>query len=201
MRALGERPLVAILRGVAPEEALPVGEALVDAGITIIEVPLNSPEPFVSIERLQRAFGARAIIGAGTVLEEAQVATLAATGASLCVSPDTAPSVIGAAKRAGLLSVPGAFTATEAFAAHRAGADALKLFPTEILGLAGLKALKAVLPRSWPLLVVGGITADNLAEYLNAGAAGAGFGSWLYSPGRSAAEVGVRARAIVDAAR
>lgn len=200
MTDLEPRPLVAILRGIEPDAVLAVGEALIEAGLRSIEVPLNSPAPFASIAKLQAAFGDDATIGAGTVLGVDEVDRLAATGAALCVSPDTNPAVIERAKARGLLSLPGAFTATEAFTAWRHGADGVKLFPMEVLGLTGLKALKAVLPRGWPVVAVGGVTADNLRTFLEAGASGAGFGSWLYAPGRSPAEVAVRARAIVQAA-
>ncbi len=201
MKTLGERPLIAILRGITPVEVLDVAGALVGAGIRVIEVPLNSPEPFASIRRLQTAFGERALIGAGTVLTVKQVQDLAATGAGLCVSPDSAVDVIRAAKAHGLLSLPGAMTPTEAFAARRAGADGIKLFPMEVLGLGGLKAFKAVLPKGWPVVAVGGVTAANLGDYLAAGATGAGFGSWLYRPGDAPADVAAKAQAIVQAAR
>ncbi|TVQ28969.1 MAG: 2-dehydro-3-deoxy-6-phosphogalactonate aldolase [Geminicoccaceae bacterium] len=201
MTVLPRRPLIAILRGVAPDEVLALGEVLVEAGIEVIEVPLNSPEPLVSIRRLQDAFGARALIGAGTVLAPEQALEVAATGAKLCVSPHVSREVVGAAKLRGLVSLPGAMTPTEAFAAWRAGADGIKLFPLEVLGLGGLKAFKAVLPAGWPVVAVGGVTADDLADVLAAGADGAGFGSWLYRPGRPPAEVAARARAIVAGAR
>ena len=200
MSTLGDRPLVAILRGICPDEVVAVAEALLAAGLRQIEVPLNSPDPFASIARLQAAFGDVAVVGAGTVMRVAEVERLAATGARLCVSPDTCDAVIERAKAAGLTSLPGAFTATEALAAWRLGADGIKLFPMEVLGLAGLKALKAVLPAGWPVVAVGGVTADNLQWFLDAGASGAGFGSWLYAPGRAPAEVAARARAIVQAA-
>ncbi|MFW5832995.1 MAG: 2-dehydro-3-deoxy-6-phosphogalactonate aldolase [Pseudomonadota bacterium] len=198
--SLPDRPLIAILRGVGPDEVLAVGEALVEAGITVIEVPLNSPEPFASIARLQTAFASDALIGAGTVLTAEDARRLASTGARLCVSPDTAGEVIAAAKAGGLISLPGAMTPSEAFAAWRAGADGVKLFPMEVLGRAGLQAMKAVLPRNWPVVVVGGVTAEDLSGWFEAGADGAGFGSWLYRPGRPLAEIRARARAIVEAA-
>jgi 2-dehydro-3-deoxyphosphogalactonate aldolase len=201
MERLLRRPLIAILRGLEPADALPIGEVLIEAGIEIIEVPLNSPEPFVSIRSLQKAFGERALIGAGTVLTPDAVRELATTGGRLCVSPDTCPEVIAAAKAAGLASLPGALSPSEAFAAWRAGASGVKLFPMEALGLAGLRAMRAVLPAGWPVVAVGGVSADNLADFLEAGASGAGFGSWLYRPGRTAAEVRTRARAIVAAAQ
>jgi 2-dehydro-3-deoxyphosphogalactonate aldolase len=173
---------------------------LIEAGITVIEVPLNSPDPFTSIRQLQATFGSDALIGAGTVLSADDARRLAATGARLCVSPDTAIEVVAAAKASGLTSLPGAMTPSEALTAWRAGADGIKLFPMEVLGATGLKAFKAVLPRGWPVVVVGGITADDLPGWLAAGADGAGFGSWLYRPGRPLAEIRTRARAIVDAA-
>jgi 2-dehydro-3-deoxyphosphogalactonate aldolase len=194
-------PLVAILRGITPDDAVPVGQALVEAGLRIVEVPLNSPQPLRSIERLARALGARALVGAGTVLRPAQVAEVAAAGGRLIVMPHADAEVIRTAKAAGLWCVPGVATPTEAFAALAAGADALKLFPAELLTPPVLKALRAVLPRDVKLLPVGGITPQNLGAHVAAGASGFGLGSALYRPGLPPAEVGANARAFVWAWR
>ena len=190
-------PLVAIIRGVTPDEILDVGDALIDAGIRIIEVPLNSPEPLRSIERLVKHAGNRATIGAGTVLDPVDVARIADIGGELIVSPHTDPAVITAAVSAGLVSAPGYFTPSEGFTAVRAGAHALKLFPAEAASPKVLKAQLAVLPKDRPVLVVGGVTPDNMREYLQVGAAGFGLGSGLYTPGLAPAEVSRRARAYV----
>ena len=196
---LAASPLIAIIRGVRPDEAEAVGAALIDAGVRIIEVPLNSPDPLDSIARLARRFGEDATIGAGTVLDPADIAHVAEAGGRIIVSPDANPAVIAATAAAGLASAPGYFTPTEAFAALRAGAHALKLFPAEAATPAVLKAQRAVLPRDTPILIVGGVTPDGMQPWLDAGANGFGLGSGLYSPGRSAAEVGERARAYVAA--
>ncbi len=192
-------PLVAIIRGITPDEAVGVGEALVDAGIRIIEVPLNSPDPFASIARLAKALGGRATIGAGTVLDPAHVAGIHDSGGTLAVSPNTDTAVIAATAAAGLVSAPGYFTPSEAFAALAAGAHVLKLFPAEAASPIVLKAQRAVLPKDLVVLPVGGITPDGLAAWTAAGANGFGLGGGLYVPGRSAAEVEVRARAYVAA--
>jgi 2-dehydro-3-deoxyphosphogalactonate aldolase len=196
---LRARPLIAILRGLQPDEAVAIGEALVGAGFLCIEVPLNTPQPLESIRALRAALGDLALVGAGTVLEPGQVADIAEAGGQIIVSPNMDAGVIAAAKAAGLVSLPGVFTATEAFAALKAGADGLKLFPAEIAGPAAVKALKAVLPRGCPLMPVGGIEPETLAPYLAAGAAGFGIGGALYKPGWTAAQVGERAAAFVAA--
>ncbi|TNY25491.1 2-dehydro-3-deoxy-6-phosphogalactonate aldolase [Fulvimonas soli] len=198
---LAPLPLVAILRGLRPGEALDVGRALLDAGFRVLEVPLNSPEPCESIRRLADAFGDRALVGAGTVLDPARVREVAAAGGRLVVMPHADAGVIRAAKQAGLYCVPGVATPTEAFAALGAGADALKLFPAEQASPAVLRAWRAVLPAGTRVLPVGGITPDGMAPWLAAGAAGFGIGSSLYAPGRAAGDVAARARAFADAWR
>ena len=190
-------PLVAIIRGVTPDEAEAIGNAIFDAGIRIIEVPLNSPEPLKSIRRLKLTLGARALIGAGTVLEPGQVADVKAAGGRLIVSPNTNPAVIRATVAAGLVSSPGFFTPSEALAAIDAGAHALKLFPAEGAAPAVVRAQKAVLPKTIPLIVVGGVRPDSMRPWLDAGADGFGLGSGLYTPGQSPAETADKARAFV----
>ena len=198
-RYFSECPLVAIIRGVTPDEVEAVGEALFAGGIRIIEVPLNSPDPLVSISRLSAAMGDRALIGAGTVLTPECVSQVRGAGGRLIVSPNTNPDVIRATAAAGLVSAPGYFTPSEALAAIAAGATALKLFPAEAATPAVVKAQRAVLPKAIPLLIVGGVSADTMGPWLEAGADGFGLGSGLYAPGRSADEVGARARAYVQA--
>lgn len=194
-------PLIAITRGITPDEVDAVGDALVEAGIRIIEVPLNSPDPLVSIERLARRLGDVALIGAGTVLRVDQVTQVANAGGRIIVSPCVNPHVIAVTAAAGLVSAPGYFTPTEAFAALEAGAHVLKLFPAEAASPTVVKAQRAVLPRDVPLVVVGGITPDTMAPYVAAGAAGFGLGGALYRAGQTSAEVGVQARAFVAAIR
>lgn len=194
-------PLIAILRGLTPAEAPAIGDALVDAGFRVLEVPLNSPEPLASIAALAPRFGTRALVGAGTVRTPAQVAEVAAAGGRLIVMPHADVAVIRAAKAAGLWCVPGVATPTEAFAALAAGADALKLFPAELLSPPVLKALRAVLPPHVKLLPVGGITAQNLGHFVAAGASGFGLGSALFKPGATAQQVAAHARAFVAAWR
>lgn len=196
---LARCPLVAILRGVTPGEVEGVAEALIEAGIVIIEVPLNSPDPLASIERLARRFGEQALIGAGTVLSVPDVRAVREAGGRLIVSPNTDVEVIAASAAAGLVSAPGYFTPSEGFAALKAGAHALKLFPAEAAAPAVVKAQRAVLPKEVPLLVVGGVTAQTMRPWLDAGANGFGLGSGLYKPGMSAAEVAANARAYIDA--
>lgn len=194
-------PLVAILRGITPEEILPVGQALYEAGFRLIEVPLNSPQPLESIRRLAAALGERCLVGAGTVLEAGQIEAVAAAGGRLIVMPHSDARLIRAAKAAGLFCAPGVATPTEGFAAREAGADALKLFPAEQFGPAVVKAWRAVFARDIALLPVGGIAPDSLQPYLDAGASGFGLGSALYQPGLGAAEIGQRAAAFVAAWR
>ncbi len=198
--ALNALPLVAILRGLTPAEAVPVGQALVDAGFTMLEVPLNSPDPLASINALARAFP-QALVGAGTVLDTDAVRNVADAGGALVVAPNANPSVITEAVRHGMVCLPGVATPTEAFAALAAGAHGLKLFPAELVTPAVLKALCAVLPAGVPLLPVGGITPDNMAPYRAAGATGFGIGSALYRPGRSAADVALLAQRFAQAWR
>ncbi|WP_292069063.1 2-dehydro-3-deoxy-6-phosphogalactonate aldolase [Brevundimonas sp. UBA7534] len=197
--ALTTLPLVAILRGLTPEEAVDVGQALVATGFTCLEVPLNSPEPLESIRRLRDALDGRAVVGAGTVLTPQAVQDVADVGGQLVISPNADPRVIERTKALGLFSMPGFFTPTEAFAALEAGADVLKLFPAELAGPGAVKAVKAVLPKGQPLYAVGGVDPDNMAAWRAAGADGFGVGSALYRPGRTAEEVGAVARAFVSA--
>lgn len=193
---LKDLPLIAILRGVTPDEIVAVGRALYDAGFRVIEIPLNSPQPFESIRRLTAELGESCLIGAGTVLTEAQVAEVDAAGGRLIVSPNANLAVIRASKAAGLVSAPGVATPSEGFAALDAGADSLKLFPAEQLGPAVVKAWRAVFPKERALLPVGGITPDNMGPYVAAGANGFGLGSALYKPGLNAAQVSANAQAF-----
>ena len=198
---LGQCPLIAIVRGVTPDQAEAIGDAVYEGGIRIIEVPLNSPDPLNSIERLARHFGDRALIGAGTVISVDQVEQVRQAGGRIVVSPDTNPQVIAAAAAAGLVSCPGYFTPSEAFTALRAGATALKLFPAEGATPAVLKAHLAVIPREVPLLIVGGVKPDNMRPWLDAGAVGFGLGGGLYKPGQTAADTLEKARAYVAGAK
>jgi len=199
--ALTRCPLVAILRGVEPGEVEAITGALIDAGFSMIEVPLNSPDPLTSIETIARRFGDDALIGAGTVLDSGQVRAVRDAGGRLIVSPNVDTDVIGTAAAADLVALPGYFTPSEGFAALKAGATGLKLFPAEAATPAVLKAQRAVLPRETPVLVVGGITPETMDPWRDAGAVGFGLGSALYKPGRSAAEVASAARAFVAAIR
>jgi 2-dehydro-3-deoxyphosphogalactonate aldolase len=196
-RFIDQCPLIAIVRGVTPDEAEAIGEAIRDGGIRMVEVPLNSPDPFDSISRLRARLGDDMLVGAGTVLDPADVARVRDAGGRLVVSPSTNVEVIAASVDAGLISCPGYFTPSEAFAALGAGATALKLFPAEGATPAVLKAQRAVLPKDVPIFAVGGIAPDNMQPWLKAGADGFGLGSGLYKPGQSAAATLARARAYV----
>lgn len=193
------RNIIAILRGIRPEEAVACAEALISAGITTIEVPLNSPEPLDSIARIARTCGERALIGAGTVLTVSQVEDVARAGGRLIVSPNCDAEVIAATVTQGLASWPGVFTPTEALAALRAGASGLKLFPGTMAGPDGLKAMRAILPKGTQVYAVGGAGPENFAQWIAAGADGFGIGTALYTPGLSAVDVAARAARIVAA--
>jgi 2-dehydro-3-deoxyphosphogalactonate aldolase len=193
------RNIIAILRGITPPEAPAAVEALIDAGITTIEVPLNSPDPFDSIKAMTDAFGSDAVIGAGTVLSVGDVNRVAHAGGTLIVSPNVDPRVIVAAKTADLQSWPGVMTPTECFAALKNGADGLKIFPGSLLGPDGLKAIRAVLPAGTQVYAVGGAGPENFADWFAASADGFGIGSALYKPGMTTADIAARARDIVAA--
>lgn len=197
---LAECPLIAIIRGVTPDEAEAIGVAICEAGMRIIEVPLNSPDPLHSIERLAKRFGDGALVGAGTVLDPAAVGRVRNAGGRIIVSPDTNADVIAAAAEAGLVSCPGYFTPSEGFAALRAGAHGLKLFPAEAATPAVLKAHKAVLPKDVPVMVVGGVKPDTMRPWLDAGASGFGLGGGLYLPGQTPEATLTKARAYVAGA-
>lgn len=196
---MSDRELIAILRGVQPNEAVDVARVLVEAGFTKIEVPLNSPEPIRSIGLIVDAFGDKALIGAGTVLTTEQVEAVAATGAKLIVSPNANPAVITRTRELGMQSYPGVLTPTECFSALEAGANGLKLFPADVLGASGVKAIGAVLPAGTQLYAVGGVGANNLQAWRKAGILGFGIGSSLYKPGVSLADLGQRAQELVNA--
>jgi len=194
--ALAKLPLVAILRGVTPADAIAVAEALLAEDFDLIEIPLNSPEPFASIAAVRRLAPSRAFVGAGTVLTVADVDAVAEAGGDLIVTPNTNPAVIARARALGLLCLPGAATPSEAFAALAAGADGVKAFPADMITPAVVKAWGAVLPKGTPILPVGGITPDNMGPYVKAGAAGFGLGSALYKPGDAAEAVRSNAAAF-----
>ena len=196
-----EMPIVAILRGLAPDEAVGIGQVLVEAGIRILEVPLNSPEPMDSIGRLARALDGKATVGAGTVLSSADVDRVKVAGGTVIVSPNCDAAVIRRTREAGMISLPGCLTPTEAFAALAAGAHAVKLFPGELVTPNVAKAMAAVLPRGTRLLVVGGVSAETIKDWRGSAVHGFGIGSSLFKPGLSADEVGTRARAMVTATR
>lgn len=192
-------PVVAILRGVRPEEVLAIAESILDAGIGVIEVPLNSPDPFNSIERLSGALGDEAVVGAGTVVTLEEAEKVAKAGGKIVVTPNVNPAIIERCIELGMIPMPGWAAPTEAFAAYHAGARYLKLFPASTYGPKHVTAVKAVLPNDAFILAVGGAGSKNVGEWLDAGVAGFGIASELYSPGSSADEVGTRAKAIVAA--
>jgi len=196
---MADRHLIAILRGITTGEAIGVCEALADAGITMIEVPLNSPDALTSIALASQALSSRATIGAGTVLSRKQVDAVAESGGKFVVSPDTNEQVIERTRARGMLSFPGVFSPSEAFRAIRAGATGLKFFPAEVLGPGGIRAMKAVLPPDMPLYAVGGAKPDNFADYFAAGCAGFGLGTYLFKPGMTVEQCAERARAAVAA--
>jgi 2-dehydro-3-deoxyphosphogalactonate aldolase len=198
-QAIAAMPIVAILRGVKPDEVVAIAQAIYDAGVRVIEVPLNSPEPLASIEKLATHFGDRAIVGAGTVLTTGDVADCKAAGAQIIVSPNMNPDVIRATVAAGMISAPGCLTPTEAFAALDAGAHAVKLFPGELVSAATVKAMRAVLPKDAIVLVVGGVSAELVGNYRDAGANGFGIGGGIYRVGYSAQQAGTNAAAFVAA--
>ena len=193
------RHIIAILRGITPDEAVPVCTALVEAGITLIEVPLNSPNAVDSIGRAAKALSDRAEIGAGTVLTPEDVRAVAGAGGTFIVSPDTNVEVIAETVRLELKSYPGVFSPTDAFAAIRAGATGLKFFPAEVLGAKGIKAMKAVLPPAMPLYAVGGANPDNFHEFFAVGCSGFGLGTYIFKPGMGVADVSERAKLAVAA--
>jgi len=201
MLSIAPTPLVAILRGVKPDEAEAIASVIIEAGFGAVEVPLNSPDPFVSIETLARMFGDRIVVGAGTVLKASEVDRAAAAGARLVVAPNADPAVIERAVEAGLATLPGVATPTEAFRALGLGASGIKLFPAEAMPPEIVRAWRPVLPKKTQLFPVGGITPERIAPYRKAGADGFGIGGALYRPGATPAEVAARARAFVAAWR
>ncbi len=196
---MDHRHIIAILRGITPEESVPVCTALVEAGITLIEVPLNSPNAVDSIGRAAAALSDRAEIGAGTVLTPEDVRAVAGAGGTFIVSPDTNVEVITETVRLGLKSYPGVFSPTDAFTAIRSGATGLKFFPAEVLGTKGIKAMKAVLPKTMPVYAVGGANPDNFSDYFDVGCTGFGLGTYIFKPGMSVEDVAQRAGLAVAA--
>jgi 2-dehydro-3-deoxyphosphogalactonate aldolase len=194
-----KRPLVAILRGVRPEETADIVSALVDSGMTAIEIPLNSPEPFRSIEIAAKRAPAGILIGAGTVLTPDDVARLHDVGGRLMVSPNVDPEIIASARARGMVTMPGVFSPTEALLAAKAGASSLKFFPASVLGAAGITAIRAVLPPDLMIAAVGGVSDANFADYTKAGITAFGLGSSLYKPGMTAAQIADRAKATIAA--
>ncbi|MFD1327367.1 2-dehydro-3-deoxy-6-phosphogalactonate aldolase [Mycoplana ramosa] len=194
-----KRPLIAILRGLKPAETEGVVGALIEAGFTAIEIPLNSPDPFRSIETAAKMAPNGCLIGAGTVLTTDQVEHLDAVGGRLMVSPNVEPAVISLAAAKGMVTMPGVFTPTEALAAARAGASGLKFFPASVLGPSGIHAIRAVLPADLEIAAVGGVSEKNFADYAKVGISSFGLGSSLYQPGMAAADVATRARATIAA--
>lgn len=197
--ALRTRPLIAILRGITPDETDAIGDVLVETGFRVIEVPLNSPDPLVSIERMVNRYGRYALIGAGTVMSTTDVDRVKAAGGRLVVMPHSDLAIVRHAKSVGMTVAPGVATPTEAFAALAAGADALKLFPAEMITPAVVKSIRAVLPKSAMLVPVGGISAANIPAYRAAGANAFGIGSMLYAPGKSVAAVKASALDLIAA--
>lgn len=197
--AIAQCGIIAILRGVTPPEAQNVGAALFDAGIRVVEVPLNSPDPFTTIDKLATGFAGRMVVGAGTVLDPSDINLLKSHKGEIAVSPDCNPAVIARAQEAGLVAIPGVFTPTEAFAAIRAGAQHLKLFPAEAASPLTIKAWKAVLPKHVRVYAVGGVTPGNMQDWAAAGADGFGIGSNIYKQGMTAADVAKAAGAFVSA--
>ncbi|HKD57857.1 MAG TPA: 2-dehydro-3-deoxy-6-phosphogalactonate aldolase [Hyphomicrobiaceae bacterium] len=193
------RHLIAILRGITATETAAVCQVLVEAGISLIEIPLNSPQPLQSIRVAVKELAGKASIGAGTVLAPEEVDAIAQAGGAFIVSPDCNEAVIARTITCGLQSYPGIFSPTEAFRAIRAGAHALKVFPAEVVGVRGVKAMKAVLPPAIPLYAVGGANPDNFLEFVSAGCMGFGIGSYLYTPGAKLSDIAARAGAIVAA--
>ena len=200
MSLLGyQNPIVAILRGIKTDEAIDICEALVEEGVEIIEVPLNSPTPFDTINKLVAHFGDKILLGAGTVLQPEQVDKLAATGAKLMVTPNFDPDVVQAALKHKLIAAPGVYTPSEAFAAYKAGVKCIKLFPGGRLGVPYLKDIQAVLPTDLDVVIVGGVDASNIADWIDAGAAGIGAASSIYKPGDTAEIASAKAKALVAA--
>ncbi|MCA1298451.1 2-dehydro-3-deoxy-6-phosphogalactonate aldolase [Stappia indica] len=193
------RPLIAILRGITPQEAADAASVLIEAGIDQIEVPLNSPDPLTSIGTMARLYSDQALIGAGTVLTPQEVRQVHQAGGRLVVSPNCNPEVIAATKAHGMQSFPGVLTPSECFTALEAGADGVKIFPASLLGLDGLKAIRAILPASTKVFMVGGAGPDNFADWIAAGADGFGIGTALYKPGMTTADIAARAKRLVEA--